>query len=89
MAFEFDGDGFLSERSGKLEGDIYAAYHDLFDGARRINRDCHELLFSADIRNRDGQACVDAPGLARRFFDGSQRTRNSIGRVSGLLMWPD
>jgi hypothetical protein len=36
-----------------------------------------------------GGACVDAPGLARRFFDGCLRTRNSIGRVSGLSMWPD
>ncbi len=34
-----------------------------------------------------GGACVDAPGLARRFFDGCPRTRNSIGRVSGLLKW--
>lgn len=34
-------------------------------------------------------ACVDAPGLARRFFDGCLRTRNSIGRVSGLIMWPE
>ena len=36
-----------------------------------------------------GGACVDAPGLARRFFDGYWRTRHSIGRVSGLLRWPE
>lgn len=26
MTVQFDGDGFLSARSGELEGDIYAAY---------------------------------------------------------------
>ncbi|THV30485.1 hypothetical protein FAA86_22910 [Rhizobium rosettiformans W3] len=36
-----------------------------------------------------GGACVDAPGLARGFLTVVRETRNFIGRVSGLLMWPD
>lgn len=79
MAFEFDGDGFLSARSGELEGDIYAAYHDLFKRARRINRDCHELLFSADIRNRDGQAIIVAT-LFMRALEHYQATVTLLGR---------
>jgi hypothetical protein len=39
-------------------------------------------------RSKPG-ACVDAPVWQDDFFDGSLRTWNSIGRVSGLLMWPD
>jgi hypothetical protein len=79
MTFEFDGDGFLSARSGELEGDIYAAYRDLFEAARRINRDCHELLFSADIRNRDGQAVIVAT-LFMRVLEHYQATITLVGR---------
>lgn len=34
-------------------------------------------------------ACVDAPVWQEEFSDECLRTRNSIGRVSGLSMWPD
>lgn len=79
MAFEFDHDGFLSEHGGELEGDISVAYRHLFVGARRINRDCHELLFSADIRNRDGQAVIVAT-LFMRALDHYQATITLVGR---------
>ncbi|NKK60713.1 hypothetical protein GFM44_33315 [Rhizobium leguminosarum bv. viciae] len=79
MAFEFDNDGFLSERSSELEDDIYATYHDLFEGARRINHDCHALLFAADIRNRDRQAIIVAT-LFMRVLDHYQATIILLGR---------
>ncbi|WP_378074786.1 DUF5677 domain-containing protein [Chelativorans intermedius] len=58
--FEFDSDGFLTHRSSELEGEINTAHHRLFACARHINHDCHELLFSADIRNRDIRAIIVA-----------------------------
>ncbi|UUP20059.1 DUF5677 domain-containing protein [Nitratireductor thuwali] len=58
--FEFDSDGFLTHRSGELEAEINAAHHQLFTCACQINHDCHELLFSADIRNRDIRSIIVA-----------------------------
>jgi hypothetical protein len=65
MGFEFDSDGFLTNRSGELEAAVFASYKGLLEGARQINHECHELLFSADIRNRDGQAIITAMLLVR------------------------
>lgn len=56
--FKFDSDGFLTPRSSQLEEEIEAAHHHLFARARLINHDCHDLLFSADIRNRDIRAII-------------------------------
>jgi hypothetical protein len=60
MSFEFDSDGFLTEKRGQLEASIDGAYGDLLARARQINRDCHELLFAADVRNRDTSAMLIA-----------------------------
>jgi len=65
MVFEFDSDGFLTNRSNELEAGVHASHTDLFEGARQINHECHELLFSSDIRNRDVQAIITAMLLMR------------------------
>lgn len=60
MVFEFDLDGFLTDRVSELEAYIDASNSSLLARAGQINRDCHELLFSAEVRNRDGQAIITA-----------------------------
>jgi hypothetical protein len=60
MAFEFDADGFLTERRGLLQSGIRDAYKQLFARAYQINRDCHGLLFAANIHNRDGREVLVA-----------------------------
>jgi 2-oxo-4-hydroxy-4-carboxy--5-ureidoimidazoline (OHCU) decarboxylase len=65
MEFQFDDDGFLTERGGELEDALRAAHGTLFDRIAQINRDCHGLLHSADIRNRDGQAVLTATLFVR------------------------
>jgi hypothetical protein len=55
MAFEFDSDGFLTDRSDELEASIDEVFGSLLAPARQINRDCHELIFSADVRKPDKQ----------------------------------
>jgi len=65
MSFEFDSDGFLTDRRGVLEADINKVHGALFARARQINRDCHKLLFAADIRNRDVQHLLIAPLFVR------------------------
>ncbi|MGO7022724.1 DUF5677 domain-containing protein [Rhizobium johnstonii] len=82
MDFEFDADGFLTKRCNDLEETIRAAYGQLFGGARNINHDCHDLLFSADIRNRDDQAVIVAT-LFMRCMDHYQATVILLGR--GLI----
>lgn len=79
MDFEFDVDGFLTERSSELEESIRAAHRDLFARARNINRDCHELLFSANIRNHDGRAVIIAT-LFMRCLDHYQAIIILLGR---------
>lgn len=79
MVFKFDSDGFLTDRSGELEAGIFAAHHDLFAGARQINHDCHDLLFSADIRNRDILAIIVAT-LFMRILEHYQATIILLGR---------
>jgi hypothetical protein len=82
MVFEFDSDGFLTNRSNELEAGVYASHTDLFEGARQINHECHELLFSADIRNRDVQAIITAM-LLMRALEHYQATIILLGR--GLI----
>lgn len=53
MTFEFDADGFLTERRHLLEAAVRRTHVKFFARATDINRDCHELLFGADIHNRD------------------------------------
>lgn len=79
MDFEYDSCGFLSENHTQLEDGADTAYHGLFVGARRINRDCHELLFSADIRNRDSRAIIIAT-LFMRVLEHYQATYILLGR---------
>ena len=53
-------DGFLSE-SHAYEAEISRANGDAFDIARRINRECHSLIFNkVEVYNRDGQSMVVA-----------------------------
>ncbi|MCM2395213.1 DUF5677 domain-containing protein [Rhizobium sp. S95] len=79
MDFEFDADGFLTKRSSDLEDGIRAAYCPLFAGARNINRDCHDLLFSATVRNHDHRAVIIAT-LFMRCLDHYQATIILLGR---------
>lgn len=79
MAFKFDSDGFLTDRSNQLEADIYESYENLFAGARQINHDCHDLLFSADIHNHDHHAVIVAT-LFIRALEHYQATIILLGR---------
>jgi hypothetical protein len=63
--FEFDSDGFLTDRRRILESAINGAHDRLFKRARQINRDCHELLFAAAIHNRDPKDMLCATLFAR------------------------
>ena len=65
MIFEFDTNGFLTNRRCALEAGINKAHAALFERTRQINRDCHELLYAADIRSRDVQHLLVAPLFAR------------------------
>lgn len=82
MAFEFDSDGFLTEPSGELEKHIHATHRDFFARAKQINRDRHELVFSIDVHNRDGEAIIIAT-LFIRVLDHYQATIIFLGR--GLI----
>jgi hypothetical protein len=65
MFFEFDADGFLTERRSALESGIRRAHGCLLARARQINRDCHELLFAAEINKRDPKELLCATLFAR------------------------
>jgi len=82
MTFEFDSEGFLTDRRGALEAEIDGAHRELFARARQINRDCHDLLFAADIRNRDVQHLLIAP-LFVRALEHYQATLILLG--TGLI----
>lgn len=56
--FEFDSNGFLTPRIYEFEAGLEESYGDFLSRARRINCDCHELLFEADVRNRDLQHLI-------------------------------
>jgi hypothetical protein len=78
MTFEFDSDGFLTDRRGALEAGINRAHGGLLALARQINHDCHELLFAADIRNRDLQGVLVAT-LFMRVLEHYQATLSLLG----------
>jgi Family of unknown function (DUF5677) len=82
MTFEFDADGFLTDRRGALEAATDKLHGALFARARQINRDCHELLSTADIRNRDVQQLLIAP-LFVRALEHYQATLILLG--TGLI----
>lgn len=82
MTFEFDSDGFLTDRRGTLEAGINRAHGGLLARARQINRDCHELLFATDIRNRDVQGVLVAT-LFMRALEHYQATLILLG--TGLI----
>jgi hypothetical protein len=63
--FEFDSDGFLTDRRRILESAISSAHDRLLKRARQINRDCHELIFAAPIHNRDPKEMLCATLFAR------------------------
>lgn len=79
MIFEFDSDGFLTDRSSTLEAGIKRGHDSLFARAQEINRDCHELLFTADVRNRHPQAILVAT-LFMRVLEHYQATLILLGR---------
>ena len=78
MNFEFDCDGFLTARRDELEAHINQAYGPLLLAARAINRDCHSLIFGADVRNRDPQALLVAT-LFLRILEHYQATLVLLG----------
>jgi hypothetical protein len=80
--FEFDSDGFLVDRRGTLESAIDGAHELLLQRARQINRDCHELLFAADIHNRDPEELLCAT-LFTRALEHYQATLILLGK--GLI----
>lgn len=82
MVFEFDNDGFLTSRRSTLEAAIEGGHRDLFLRARQINHDCHELAFTADIRNRDVRHLLIAC-LFTRILDHYQATVILLG--TGLV----
>jgi hypothetical protein len=53
MNFEFDEDGFLTDRRSLLEAAIRRQSESLFARAHCINRECHHLLFAAEPHDRD------------------------------------
>ncbi|MCX5516515.1 hypothetical protein C3941_18755 [Kaistia algarum] len=58
MPKEFDSDGFLATTNPVLKQPIAEIYHVPLGLARRINRDLHDMLFKADVRNRDDEAII-------------------------------
>jgi hypothetical protein len=64
-SFEFDADGFLTDRRSVLESVIHRVHGRLLGRARQINRDCHELLYMADIHNHDPKEVLCATLFAR------------------------
>jgi Family of unknown function (DUF5677) len=78
MSFEFDSDGFLSERFGTVEANIRRVHGSLLARARQINRDCHELLFAAEIHNRDPEEILCAT-LFTRALEHYQATLILLG----------
>ena len=78
MSFEFASDGFLTERRGTLESAIDRVHGSLLARARQINRDGHELLFGAEIHNRDPQEILCAT-LFTRALEHYQATLILLG----------
>lgn len=63
--FEFDEDGFLTPRRDRLEAGIRASREPIFSRAHQINRDCHRLVFSADVHNQDPREMLVAVSFIR------------------------
>jgi hypothetical protein len=63
--FEFDEDGFLTHRRDRLEASIRGSREPLFARAHAINRDCHSLVFSADVHNADPREMLVATSFIR------------------------
>jgi hypothetical protein len=80
--FEFDSDGFLTDRRGTLESAINRAYDRFLKRARQVNRDCHELIFAAAIHNRDPKDMLCAT-LFVRVLEHYQATLILLG--TGLI----
>lgn len=79
MEVAFDSDGFLTDRCNDIEAAVREAHGALLTRAMQINRDAHELLFGADVRNRDGVAIVTAT-LFMRALEHYQATILMLGR---------
>lgn len=65
MTFEFDADGFLTHRRSVLELVVHRVHGRLLEHAKKINRDCHELLYLADIHKHDPKEVLCAILFAR------------------------
>ncbi len=63
--FEFDEDGFLTQRRDRLEASIRGAREPLFARAHQINRDCHRLVFSANVHSQDPREMLVAVSFIR------------------------
>lgn len=63
--FAFDEDGFLTQRRDRLEASIRGPRETVFARAYQINRDCHSLLFSADVHNEDPREMLVAVSFIR------------------------
>lgn len=50
------------------------------------DRPCEAEL--SGLRNGSRRCVCGCPRFGKKIFDGRPRIRNSIGRVSGLLVWP-
>jgi|GEM_PF-2749795 len=65
VTFEFDADGFLTDRISEFEAVIQTSCPVYFQKSRKLNNDCHKLLFSTPVRNRDPKAVAVASLLMR------------------------
>lgn len=79
MEFEFDSDGFLTDRSDDLERGIRIKYLNVFEFSKKLNRECHELLFGARVHQSDGRAILAAT-LFMRALEHYQATVVLLGR---------
>lgn len=60
MELEFDADGFLAEKAAEIERSIEDNYRSLFQFSKKINYECHILLFTLRISRDDDRATLTA-----------------------------
>ena len=82
VTFQFDTDGYLTDGPDMPAIGIGKAYGSLLGRARQINREAHELLFSAEIHNRDPQEILTS-ALFVRSLEQYQATMILLG--TGLV----
>jgi uncharacterized protein DUF5677 len=82
VSFEFDSDGFLTDRRGTLEAAINGTHDRLLKRARQINRDSHDLIFTVAIHKSDPKEILCAT-LFVRALEHYQATLILLG--TGLI----